>query len=840
MTEVQTATVLARWARLRKTVELEDGSRRVVLDLPEMSIPRGAMVCVLGPSGSGKTTLLAILGQVDRDFEGEMDLVLGGRSWRVSATGRGDALAEAQEMRRHIGFVFQDIRLRPDVDALRNVADPLVYLGRGTPATRLARAAASLSQLGIGAEDQRRRVSSFSGGMQQRTAIARAVAAGPELLCADEPTANLDSGLADEIYRELRISAERRGISVVVVTHDEVRARRFAHWIVRVTPHSRAAGASAAADGGKWPFDVAMARNEPEQMTADPARPALPDIAGTPLASRVGDMLKEGGAELRHLPRGLLSWVLAPFGWVGRRGRRSPAAMRVPDHLFVPQLAAIATFSLLAAVGFLFSGVRAAITGYLDGEIGQLNVLRRVRVISPGDAAGALVDLDLPALSAFTEGRGAPIAASAPHFELWAWGMPPGDERHLAGSGELPPAMLQQVLPERWASAGGDGSATDLEESRLTLQLIRLEPGEPLAEDLGVNEVADYGTGEEALPGLFITPNAHDWMNVGGFSRVPEPGAEIPLVFRSVPSLRIPPTGSDTGTPDGPSSPTATEPSAEPALLCLRAKVAGHFARKPDPRGFASTVDSAVIHGALRGEVRDRILAWQYDPLAAGSGIPERWRCAGHGPPPVSASYADPAPQLRPVATRYDLYATGPRDVPALIQAIEAYGREKGLNFDSIVSEREFIAGAVRLMNVVEAVGWLLVIVPISVGTVVLWLVVHGILLRRRDTLLLFDLFGAPRWQLMVQSTVIAWLIVVPSLAIGFVVGDLVPPWIAPLLPGLGLPDPLIERIERSHAGMGSLLAVSAFALALSGLAARRVVRSIMRVNPADVFRGTI
>lgn len=840
MTDVQTETVLARWARLRKTVELEDGSRRVVLDLPGMSIPRGAMVCVLGPSGSGKTTLLAILGQVDRDFEGEMDLVLGGRSWRVSATASGDALAEAQEMRRHIGFVFQDIRLRPDVDALRNVSDPLVYLGRGTPATRSALAAESLSQLGIGMEDQRRRVSSFSGGMQQRTAIARAVAAGPELLCADEPTANLDSALADEIYRELRISAETRGISVVVVTHDDARARRFAHWIVRITPRPRGAGPSTAGEGGEWPFDVAMERNQPEEMTADRARTALPEIGGTPFATRVGDMLKEGGAELRHLPRGLLSWVLAPLRRVGPRGRRASAAVRVPEHLFVPQLAAIATFTLLAAVGFLFSGVSAAITGYLDGEIGQLNVLRRVRVISPGDAGGALVDLDLPALSAFAEARGAPIAASAPHFELWAWGMPPGDERHLAESGELPLAMLQQVLPERWSSAEGDGSASALEESRLTLQLIRLEPGEPLAGDLGVNEVADYGAGEDELPGLFITPNAHDWMNVGGFSRVPEPGAEIPLVFRSVPLLRGPPPATDPGALEGTPPSSTVEPNPEPALLCIRARVAGRFQRKPDPRGFASTVDSAVIHGSLRGEVRDRILAWQYDPLAADSGVPERWRCAGHEAPPNAASYADAAPQLRPVATRYDLYATGPRDVPALIQAVEAYGREKGLNFESIVSEREFIAGAVRLMNVVEAVGWLLVIVPISVGTVVLWLVVHGILLRRRDTLLLFDLFGAPRWQLMVQSTVIAWLIVVPSLAIGFVVGDLVPPWIAPLLPGLGLPDPLIERIESSHAGVGSLVAVSTFALALSGLAARRVVRSIMRVNPADVFRGTI
>jgi len=186
------------------------------LDGVDLDIRRGEMVALVGPSGSGKSTLMHLLGLLDRPTTGTYRL--GGQD--VSRL-RGAAAARLRGSR--VAFVFQGIFLLPGLTALGNIELPLAY-ARVPRARRRSQALEALERVGL-AELGRRYPSQLSGGQAQRVAIARAVAAGPELLLADEPTGALDrrSGatvlaLFQELHRKL-------GLTVVTVTHDPLVAR---------------------------------------------------------------------------------------------------------------------------------------------------------------------------------------------------------------------------------------------------------------------------------------------------------------------------------------------------------------------------------------------------------------------------------------------------------------------------------------------------------------------------------------------------------------------------------------------------------------------------------------
>jgi putative ABC transport system ATP-binding protein len=182
----------------------------------DLDVRPGEMVALVGPSGSGKSTLMHVLGLLDRPTSGTY--LLGGRD--VSHL-RGAAAAQLRG--RRIGFVFQAIHLLPSLTALRNVELPMVY-GRLPRAERRTRALAALRRVGL-AELAQRVPQAMSGGQAQRVAVARAVAAGPDLLLADEPTGALDrrSGrMVLALFQELHAQL---GLTVVIVTHDPLVAR---------------------------------------------------------------------------------------------------------------------------------------------------------------------------------------------------------------------------------------------------------------------------------------------------------------------------------------------------------------------------------------------------------------------------------------------------------------------------------------------------------------------------------------------------------------------------------------------------------------------------------------
>lgn len=177
----------------------------------DMEVRRGEFVSLAGPSGSGKSTLLNVIGGLDRPDSG--DVLLNGVSL--------NSLNEAQlsDLRLHkIGFVFQAYNLVPVLSAQENVEFIMQLQGRPA-AERAERALAALDDLGI-AELAGRRPGELSGGQQQRVAVARAIVTEPQLLLADEPSANLDSATTGELLDVLRHLNEERGVTIVTATHD--------------------------------------------------------------------------------------------------------------------------------------------------------------------------------------------------------------------------------------------------------------------------------------------------------------------------------------------------------------------------------------------------------------------------------------------------------------------------------------------------------------------------------------------------------------------------------------------------------------------------------------------
>lgn len=185
----------------------DGASRHGVLTGIDMDVAPGELVALLGPSGSGKSTLLNIIAGLDAPDSGTVDV--GGRDLGAM-TERGRTLLR----RRHIGFVFQLFNLIPTLTVLENVLLPLELTGRRDTAVALA----LLERVGL-ADRARAFPEELSGGEQQRTAIARALAHQPKLLLADEPTGNLDSATGARVLDLLTGLVTERDAAMVIATH---------------------------------------------------------------------------------------------------------------------------------------------------------------------------------------------------------------------------------------------------------------------------------------------------------------------------------------------------------------------------------------------------------------------------------------------------------------------------------------------------------------------------------------------------------------------------------------------------------------------------------------------
>jgi putative ABC transport system ATP-binding protein len=215
---------MASLISLRGVTKRYDDSTHPALDSVDLDIEAGRITAIMGPSGGGKSTLLNLIGGLDRPTQGEIE-VSGVRVDRLSEAGA------ARFRRTGVGFVFQFFHLLDDLSVADNIAVAAMLAGT-SPAKAREHVAALLAQLGL-TDKARHFPSTLSGGERQRVAIARAIVNGPAVLLADEPTGALDRRNGEDALAMLE-DLNRRGQTIVLVTHDEQLAQARAHRIVRL------------------------------------------------------------------------------------------------------------------------------------------------------------------------------------------------------------------------------------------------------------------------------------------------------------------------------------------------------------------------------------------------------------------------------------------------------------------------------------------------------------------------------------------------------------------------------------------------------------------------------
>jgi putative ABC transport system ATP-binding protein len=198
-----------------------DGVEVHALRSLDLKIQKGEFTAIAGPSGSGKTTLLNIMSGLDTPSDGKVML-----SGKFISEMKGDELSDFR--RDHIGFIFQSYNLIPVLSAKENIE--YVMLLQGTPDDeRRSRVSDILREVGMEGMEERK-PGQLSGGQQQRVAVARAMASQPDIILADEPTANLDSATGAALLDIMRELNEKRGMTFVFSTHDTMimeRAKRL-------------------------------------------------------------------------------------------------------------------------------------------------------------------------------------------------------------------------------------------------------------------------------------------------------------------------------------------------------------------------------------------------------------------------------------------------------------------------------------------------------------------------------------------------------------------------------------------------------------------------------------
>ncbi len=188
----------------------------MVLKHLDLTIQSGEFVAIIGPSGAGKSTLLYQLSLLDEPTSGE--IFIDGHA----TSGLGDLEKTALRLNK-LGYVFQDYALLPELTALENVLLPMM-VQRMDPKIAFMKAEQALAKVNL-SDKIRSKPAQLSGGQQQRVAIARAIAHEPQILFADEPTANLDSASAAPVM-DAFLEINRMGQTIIMVTHEEEYARK--------------------------------------------------------------------------------------------------------------------------------------------------------------------------------------------------------------------------------------------------------------------------------------------------------------------------------------------------------------------------------------------------------------------------------------------------------------------------------------------------------------------------------------------------------------------------------------------------------------------------------------
>jgi len=221
MSKTKSKQIVIKVDNVSKVYELGDENLKVLQNI-SVTIHAGELVAIVGPSGSGKSTLMHIMGLLDKQTSGTVEL----SGHDVSGMGEVEL---AKLRNEYIGFIFQQFNLLSRTSALENVLLPTVY--SQTLVNQSAKAIELLTGLGLG-DRLKNYPNQLSGGQQQRVAIARALINDPSVIFADEPTGNLDSKSGHEVIEILKkLNAEGR--TIVIVTHD-LELAKVAHRTIHI------------------------------------------------------------------------------------------------------------------------------------------------------------------------------------------------------------------------------------------------------------------------------------------------------------------------------------------------------------------------------------------------------------------------------------------------------------------------------------------------------------------------------------------------------------------------------------------------------------------------------
>jgi putative ABC transport system ATP-binding protein len=215
---METMIQLNQVHKIYRTEEIET----VALENVNLEVKKGEFLAVMGPSGCGKSTLLNVMGLLDSPTSG--NVIIAGKE---TATMKDKALAKFRN--ENLGFVFQSFHLINSLNVLDNVELPLLYRQVGARERRRL-AETVLEKVGL-SHRMRHFPTQLSGGQCQRVAIARAVIGNPHIILADEPTGNLDSKMGAEVMELLHRLNREEGRTIVMVTHDESKAKETGRTI---------------------------------------------------------------------------------------------------------------------------------------------------------------------------------------------------------------------------------------------------------------------------------------------------------------------------------------------------------------------------------------------------------------------------------------------------------------------------------------------------------------------------------------------------------------------------------------------------------------------------------
>ena len=224
------------------------GDNTVLNDI-NVSINEGDVVCVIGPSGSGKSTFLRCLNQLEEASSG--DIIIDGANLT-------DKNTDINQVRQHIGMVFQHFNLFPHLSILENIVLAPTDLGRLSKDEAEKKALELLERVGL-ADKKDAYPDSLSGGQKQRVAIARALAMNPDILLSDEPTSALDPEMVGDVLGVMKDLA-KQGMTMVIVTHEMGFAKEVANRVMFI-------------DGGNFLED-----GSPEQVFENPQNPRTKDF----------------------------------------------------------------------------------------------------------------------------------------------------------------------------------------------------------------------------------------------------------------------------------------------------------------------------------------------------------------------------------------------------------------------------------------------------------------------------------------------------------------------------------------------------------------------------------